>query len=349
MPEWIRQSCGRMAITMERQVSGTLSQGKAIQKEKEKMSERPVTWTAFYHSPARLLATLVVSIYVAEAAVMTVIHFLRPLSYPVEVLLDSTSLVLLLSPIFYYSLFRPLLLHITERRRTEEALRKSEEQIRHLSLRILTVQEAEKRRISRELHDELGQALTLTKLRLRSIEQNLREDQAAMKEEFAATFEYIDQIIKNVRRLALDLSPSTLDRLGLTETLRSLLTNLSEAYGTIKVTHDIMPIDHLFSKDAWIIIYRILQEALTNIAKHAEAEHVVVAVEEHGDRVSLIIEDDGRGFDVHRLGMHGPAESGLGSAIISERVRMLKGILDLWSEEGKGTRMTIDIPVEMAS
>jgi signal transduction histidine kinase len=105
-------------------------------------------------------------------------------------------------------------------------------------------------------------------------------------------------------------------------------------------------IDHLLSQNAQIIIYRILQEALTNVAKHAEAKNISVVTKKAKDWVSFRVEDDGKGFDVVKVARREPMEKGLGLATMEERARMLGGALDLWSQEGKGTRITFDIPME---
>ena len=234
---------------------------------------------------------------------------------------------------------------ITERKQAEEALRESERKLRHLSSQLLTAQETERRRISRELHDELGQALTLMKIRLRSIEKALGKKQAGMREECQNILQYIDQIIENVRRLSRDLSPPILEDLGLTAAFRWLIDNFLKN-DLIQVSVDIQDIDDLFSQDRQIMIYRILQEALTNIGKHAHARNVSLAVQKYDGRVSFCIHDDGRGFDLAQAAMKKLSEKGLGLAIMDERAKMLGGSLEIWSEVGKGTRITLHIPTE---
>jgi signal transduction histidine kinase len=233
---------------------------------------------------------------------------------------------------------------ISQRKHAEEALKESEIQLRHLSSQLLTAQETERRRIARELHDELGQALTLMKIRLRSIEQELGKKQAGMREECQNILQYIDQIIENVRRLSRDLSPSILEDLGLTAALRWLIDNFIKN-DSVQVSLDIPDIDDLFSKDQQIIIYRILQEALTNIGKYARAKNVSIATRKYNGRVAFCIKDDGEGFDLSRTVLKKPHERGLGLAIMDERARMLGGSLEIWSEAGKGTRITLSVPI----
>jgi PAS domain S-box-containing protein len=231
---------------------------------------------------------------------------------------------------------------ITEQRNVEKALRESEEQLRYLSSQLLRAQETERRRISRELHDELGQALSVIKLRLSFIEKELRQDQGKAKEECETISQYINQVIENVRRLSRDLTPSILQDAGLLPAIHWLITNSKTNY-KIKMVLDVGDIDQLFSQSAQIMIYRILQEALTNIGRHAQAKNASVMIKGYEDGISFSVEDDGVGFDPLRAATVNPNERGLGLAIMEERARMLGGSLQIWSEKGKGTRITFSV------
>ena len=117
---------------------------------------------------------------------------------------------------------------IEERKRAEQMLRASEQQLRSLSYQLMTTQEKERKRISRELHDELGQSLTIIKMRLRFIQENLGPDQVILREECENSMLYINQVIENMRRLSQDLSPSVLEDLGLTVALRWVISNFAK-------------------------------------------------------------------------------------------------------------------------
>ena len=233
---------------------------------------------------------------------------------------------------------------ITERKRAEEALRQSEKQLRHLSTQLLTAQETERKRISRELHDELGQALTVMKLHVNFIEKNLSESQTGLKKECEKAVEYIDQVIENVRRLSRDLSPIILEDFGLSAAIRWLVSNFAKRY-TIKVALDMIDIDALISRDAHTSVYRIVQEALTNIGKHSRAGNVSLTVREDTGFVWFSIEDDGKGFDAITAVTNDLEEKGLGLATMRGRARMLGGTLLIRAKEGKGTRISLSIPV----
>ena len=236
---------------------------------------------------------------------------------------------------------------ITDRVKSEQALRESELQLRRLSAQLISAQEQERRRISRELHDELGQALTLMKLQLRSIEERLRPDQGDLRGECDHTLRYLDQVIDDVRRLSRDLSPAVLEHQGLTAALRGLLANFAKPLGIEAVFDDGgVDLDGLFPRDDRTLLYRIVQEALTNVGKHAGARNVSVVVTRRDRVVSLLIADDGRGFDVKRETAKASAERGLGLYAMEERARMLGGLLEVWSEEGGGAGIAVSVPGE---
>jgi signal transduction histidine kinase len=233
---------------------------------------------------------------------------------------------------------------IAERRHAEETLKESEKRTETLASRLINAQEIERRRIAMELHDELGQALNAMKLHLRVIENGLEGDQRATREECEKLQEYLDNVIEDVRRLSLALSPTVLEDLGLTAAIQWLVSGFAK-YPAAKVTADIEEIDHYVPDKHRIAIYRVLQEVLTNIRKHARAEHVSIVIRRHDDTVAFSVEDDGTGFDPNRELMKAASEKGLGLATMSERVRVAGGILELWSQEGKGTRITFSIPI----
>lgn len=235
-----------------------------------------------------------------------------------------------------------LLVEITERKQTEKVLRETEQQIRNLSTRLLHAQEMERKRISMELHDALGQALNVMKLKVRFIERGLTTDQPALREECEQLLGFTDQVIEDVRRLSLALSPTILEDLGLTSAIEWLVDNFARMQ-RLQSTRAIEEIDQLFPKDQWITIYRVVQEALTNIGRHAEADNTSVTVRRSDEEVVFTIEDDGKGFDPGMAVMKDAQEKGLGLSTMSERVRMMGGVLDLWSRAGEGTRITFRI------
>jgi PAS domain S-box-containing protein len=236
---------------------------------------------------------------------------------------------------------------ITELKETEEALRESEGRLHTLSFQLLAAQEKERSRISRELHDELGQALAVLKLKLRFVEKHLATEQEDLKKECGQSIQYIDQVIEEVRRLSRDLSPSILEDLGLSNALQWLINNFSRNNNlSISLHKDDIDMDHLFPQDSQIVLYRIFQEAFTNIERHSQASCASVSIKMGGEGIYVTVEDNGNGFDIAETLKGGMTGEGMGLVTMRERARMLGGFLEVVSEKGKGTRIDVYLPLE---
>jgi PAS domain S-box-containing protein len=232
-----------------------------------------------------------------------------------------------------------------ERQRAEAALKATGQELRLLASRLLSFQEQERRRVARELHDELGQALTVLKIHLVAIEEQLSADQQPLKAGCEQMLSYIDTVIENVRRLAWDLSPSSLEDLGLSSSLGYLVDEICRNHNMqSSVVMD--EIDNLFPPETKINIYRIFQESLTNIVKHARASRVEVDVHHVDGKVSFMIHDDGRGFDLSRALSRKSAKRSLGLTAMNERALMAQGSLQIASQKGYGTTITFTIPTD---
>jgi len=221
-----------------------------------------------------------------------------------------------------------------------DELKRSEERLHRLSSDLFSVQENERKRISFELHDELGQSLAALKLQVGSIARRLGGvDPAELQLVCDEMRNNINQIIENVRRLARDLSPVVLDDLGLHAAIEYLVNNFAKIY-TVAIKYQLTDINHLFNEDSQRIIYRILQEALNNIGKHAQAKHVSLVIKEEDGAVRFTVKDDGRGFNVQKTLDKKGAERGMGLEVMSERVRILGGKLNIVSRPGIDTTVT---------
>jgi signal transduction histidine kinase len=228
---------------------------------------------------------------------------------------------------------------------SREELRESEEQLHRLSSSLLTAQENERRRIARELHDELGQAMAALKLQVRAAERSMG-DQAppALKEECRSLRQAINEIIENMRRLSRDLSPVVLEDLGFEAAVEYLANTFAALHG-IRVELDHAEISHLLSQEAQHNIYRILQELLNNIGKHAGAGRVRVAIGRRNSELLFTVEDDGKGFDAAQVKRAKVTEKGMGLTAVAERVRLLGGRLEIRSGPGDGTTVSFTMPL----
>jgi len=236
---------------------------------------------------------------------------------------------------------------ITELKQAEEDLRDSSRQLRVLTSQLLTIQEKERGRISRELHDELGQSLIILKFQLNSLLRKLPKTRKALQGDGQAMLQYLNETIENVRRLSQDLSPFLLEDLGLPVAIRHLLGNIREHAGIEVNSVRIDEIDQLFSQEVQITIYRILQECLTNIMKHSQASQVSLEILKRDDYVSFKVIDDGRGFDVLQTRSRQTEDKGIGLAAMEERLRLIRGALEIRSQKGKGTTITFEIPSDL--
>jgi PAS domain S-box-containing protein len=232
---------------------------------------------------------------------------------------------------------------ISEMKRAEEKLRKSEDKLKLLTAQLLTAQEDERTRLAAELHDELGHALLTLKLHLTGLEQYLLPEQTDLKEKIIQMVQYLTDTVEEVRRLYYALSPGDLEDLGLTTALRNMVEDFRDFYQDIDWHVDLVDLDSLFSLPIQTMIYRIVQEALTNIGKHAYPGHVKVKVTREDQKAVFVIEDDGQGFSMDEV-LEGD-KRGMGLAAMIQRVNLAGGNFDLWSQENQGARIVFSIPV----
>jgi signal transduction histidine kinase len=204
---------------------------------------------------------------------------------------------------------------------------------------LIAAQEAERKRIAAELHDSLGQNLLLIKNRAQLA---LLPGGAAAQS--TDQLENISQLasacVAEARQISHALHPPQLDHLGLTRALEALVKNTSQANG-LQFTSKFESVDDLFPPDAAMNLYRVVQESLNNILKHARAKRVDIRLERDIHEVQLQIKDDGTGFNLEKTGNG----KGLGLKNIAERVRMLGGKWSVDSSPGQGTRVEVTIPI----
>jgi signal transduction histidine kinase len=209
---------------------------------------------------------------------------------------------------------------------------------------LLNAQEDERRRVAFELHDGLGQNLSVLKLQIGSIKKKLSKDQSLLQEICETVLLELNDTIDEVRRISSDLCPSILVDLGLCSALRWLVNRFSDN-SKVKVSMDIPDTVNEFSQARQIAVYRIFQEILTNIEKHSHANLASVECEMKTQTAVFRVEDNGNGFDVEQIQARPAFKKGLGLTSMEERVKMLDGNFKILSREGRGTKIFFEIPI----
>jgi PAS domain S-box-containing protein len=234
---------------------------------------------------------------------------------------------------------------IKERVHVEEALRESENHLRYLSSQLLTAQENERKRIALELHDSIGQTLSALKF---SVENSLIQvgdnNVRVPVEPLKAIIPLIQESIEEVRRIQMDLRPSTLDDLGILATISWFCREFQTIYSRIRIEQQIDIHEDDVPDPLKIIVYRVLQEALNNITKHSEADLVLLSLSKADSTIKLRIEDNGLGFDLEDVLSAESSKRGLGLASMKERTELSGGSFSVESAKGKGTTIRTSWP-----
>jgi len=256
---------------------------------------------------------------------------------------------------------RQLIKEIARRKVVENNLRQSEqhstqllkqsqklqEQMRLLSRRILSVQEEERKRISRELHDVIAQMLTGINVRLATLKLDALANNKGLGKKIHRTQRLVEKSVDIVHRFARELRPAALDDLGLISALHSLATKFSRETG-IRVHMTAFAEVNNLENNKRTALYRVAQEALTNINRHADASRVDVNIRLHSNFVRMTIKDDGCSFNVQKA-MQSKVIKRLGLLGMRERVEMVGGTLSIESAPGSGTTIRADIPFKHQS
>ena len=240
-----------------------------------------------------------------------------------------------------------LLREISEHVETEESLRASEhdlatsrQELRDLAARLLTAQEEERRRISRDLHDDINQRLAMLIVQAESLESNLPHSASDCSKELRSIQDRLTELSDDVRHLAYQFHPSILDDLGLTVALQRLVDECA-ARANLQASFEASPPLPAVPQTVATCLYRIAQESLANVMKHARANKVIVSLASTADAITLTVQDDGVGFDTQRLAN---SHRGLGLISMAERLRLVRGTVTIDSIPHQGTRLYIKVP-----
>jgi signal transduction histidine kinase len=213
-----------------------------------------------------------------------------------------------------------------------------------LSARVVRAQEEERARIARELHDSLGQTLTAIKLELGAAAATPGGQHSDVAPRLTTARRLADETLGEMRRLALDLRPPALDNLGLVPALRSHARQYAEWSPTC-VAIETQNMDERLPAEVETSLYRVAQEALANVAKHAGASHVWIHLTREESTVTLLVRDDGQGMDLNALSNEAAIASGLGLLSMRQRAQELGGHLEIESAPGKGTVIRVQVPI----
>jgi signal transduction histidine kinase len=235
-----------------------------------------------------------------------------------------------------------LVTEVSERKRTEQSLEASRRDLRQLAAQLLRVQEEERQRIARDLHDDINQRLALLTIDVEALERRLSMAPIDTLRAVRAIEDRVIELSDDVRHLAHQLHPSILNDLGLSIALQRLVDDFTARTG---VQGDFIDQDSLTIRDQKVstCLYRVAQESLMNVSRHAKATQVQIELARSRNGLRLMVEDDGVGFDRDR---QGGKREGLGLLSMRERVALVGGTLDIESVEGEGTRVCVWVPLE---
>lgn len=228
---------------------------------------------------------------------------------------------------------------ITEQKQAESDLLESRKQLRELSSYLQNVREEERTRIARELHDELGQSMTALRFDLMWLGEHVDAQRKDVHEKVEAMRDLVGKTVDSIRRISEDLRPGMLDDLGLAATIENHVEKFSAQYG---ISCDLAMSEADFDLDPQVAttLFRLVQEALTNVARHSGANNVILRLQEIEDKMYLIVQDNGRGL----LAATDPDKKSFGIIGMRERVKILGGTLDIFNEKGAGVRIEACVP-----
>jgi signal transduction histidine kinase len=324
--KWMAAKLGDLALLRDLKSAGNDTQANMMDMSNVDMNNMTALREAFHRtlqSAAAVQSATRVTLYDAMGLTRWTVHLL--------IWVTLTGLYFLMRQLGQADLLRQ-----TETERLEKQVRSRTTELRELAGHLVRAREDERRRLARELHDDLGALLTVTKLDIARVKRQ-EGISPVVRERFAAIEQRVNEGISLKRKIIENLRPSALDQLGLIPSLELLCADMDasiDAKVSFELSHVVVP------QDLALTLYRMVQESLTNVAKHANAQHAKVTLSNQGDEVILTVEDDGQGFDVDAVshGHHGLVG-------LRYRVESHGGALTVTASDKHGTAVCAVIPV----
>ncbi len=242
-------------------------------------------------------------------------------------------------------LFFHMVLDITDRKQAEEQLKVSHERLRSLSAHLETVREEERKKIAHDLHDETSQLLAslnaYVEAAIGKLPADSKEVRALLQKAQVSSIQILDQL----HRLIYELRPTIIDDFGLVTAIEWLIENSLEVKG-INVDFKVIRQERSLPSELKTAIFRVIQEAINNIVRHANARNVIVSLQFKRSALKIVIEDDGTGFDVEKAIDSKDRPRGLGLVGMKERIELFDGTFNIYSSQVGGTRITIELPLK---
>ncbi len=233
---------------------------------------------------------------------------------------------------------------ITERKKSEHKLLDYQRQLRNLTAELSRVEEKERREIATELHDRIGQALAMSKIKVSQLEESLSASDFCPS--IKTVRELLDQAIQDIRNLTFEISSPILYELGLEEAVDWLVEQMQRQYG-MQINFTCYRQPKPLEDEIRFVLFKAVRELLINVAKHAQTKKATLSIKREGKSVRIEVMDKGIGFDISKLDMHISKAIGFGLFSIRERLNRLGGGLNVQSGPGKGTQITINAPVKI--
>lgn len=344
------------AIDLYRTFVETMSEGAAVIDRKGSFSYINWSLSALLHAPIEKVLTLTVFDFCSKDSINELSRMLRQAAGGIakgEIAMKAANSRPILAHVAMARLagdpspgISMIVSDLTQIRERDKELADSEKQLRYLSSQLLVAQEQERKRIAREIHDSIGQALAGIKIRAQNTLRRIEEGRPRTPETSLETMiPLIQQSIEEVRRIQMDLRPSMLDDLGVIAAIEWLIRNVQQSYPGIKIVKDISLQEYDIPDGLKTTVFRITQEAMNNIGKHARADLVTISLRKRKGSIELEVQDNGQGFDVTEAFAAAGFEEKLGLTSMRERAQLSGGTLSITSTHGKGTNVSATWPL----